>query len=189
MRVWGCLAGIGLFGHSLSLGTFQFTDLESTNQAGSRDRSSGYSPIHGFEFDFRQRMRADESGHLTMDFAYNFIAPVASISPGISVGMLDAFNETVDGKRTYVAFTFRELLQVGEKGANGDVTMGVQFGHLNSGFVGVSLPLSENFRLLTEHNGARISTGFELEAAKGIRARVVTQEGTLLFGLNLTHRF
>jgi hypothetical protein len=134
-------------------------------------------------------VRPSESGRGTFDFAYNLIAPVAALSPGISIGMLDALNETTDGRRTYFAITFRQLLDVGEKGANGEVTMGVQFGNINSGFVGASIPLSNNFRLLAEHNGARVSVGFELAVAKTLKARAFTQDGTLLMGLNLSHRF
>jgi hypothetical protein len=159
------------------------------NQGGSRDRLIGYSPLTGVEFDFRQRFRPNENGHGTFDLAYNFVSPVAALAPGISVGMLDGLNETIDGRRTYIAFTFRELLDVGEKGANGEVTMGVQFGHLNTGFVGVSLPLSSNLRFLVEHNGARISTGFDLSLQNRIHGRVITQDGLLMLGLNYSHRF
>lgn len=171
------------------MGTFQFSDMEAANQNGARDRYIGFAPLLGFEVDLRQRIRPGESGHGTFDLAYNFVAPVASLAPGISVGMLDALNETLDGRRTYIAFTFRELLDVGDKGANGEVTMGIQFGSSNTGFVGASIPLSNNFRLLAEHNGFRISAGFELAIAKTIRARAISQNGTLLFGLNLSHRF
>ncbi|MEI7984292.1 MAG: hypothetical protein WCI55_01590 [Armatimonadota bacterium] len=176
-------------GRSLKMGTFQISDLEGMNQSGSRDRYFAYAPLVGLEFGVRQRMRPNESGHATFDVAYNLVAPVAALSPGISVGVLDGLNETLDGRRTYVAFTFRELLDVGDKGANGEATMGIQFGHLNSGFVGVSLPLSNNLRFLVEHNGVRISTGFELAIDKSIRGRMITQDGTLLLGLNLSRRF
>ena len=202
MRAWLSIGilGVGAFafgdrlidvpiGRSLAMGTFLISDAEGANQSSSRDRYIGYSPLTGVEFDFRQRVRPGESGHTTFDISYNIISPVADLSPGISVGMLDGLNETLDGRRTYIAFTFRQLLDVGEKGANGEVTMGVQFGHLNTGFVGVSLPLSGNARFLVEHNGVRISTGFELAIAKTVRTRVITQEGTLLLGLNLSHRF
>ncbi|MEI8281227.1 MAG: hypothetical protein WCG75_02365 [Armatimonadota bacterium] len=202
MRVWAIFGGLSLgaiafgdrlidvpIGRSLSMGTFQISDMEGLNQGGSRDRMIGYSPLTGIEFNFRQRIRPNENGHGTFDFAYNFVSPVAALAPGISVGMLDGLNETVDGRRTYIAFTFRELLDVGEKGANGEVTMGVQFGHLNTGFVGVSLPLSSNLRFLVEHNGARISTGFDLSLQRRFHGRIITQDGVLMLGLNYSHRF
>jgi hypothetical protein len=176
-------------GRSLQMGTFQISDMEGMNQGSVHDRYVAYSPLHGFEFGIRQRTRPSETDKVTADFAYNIVAPVAALSPGISVGMLDALNATVDGRRTYVAVTFRELLDVGQKGSNGEATMGIQFGHINSGFVGVNLPLSNNFRFLVEHNGARISTGFELALDKKVKARIITQEGTLLMGLNLSRRF
>lgn len=176
-------------GRSLAMGTFLFSDLEGMNQGGSRDRYFAYAPLVGLEFGIRQRIRPFESGHTTFDFAYNFVAPVAGFSPGISVGVLDGLNETLDGRRTYLAVTFRELLDVGNKGANSELTMGVQFGQLNSGFVGVMLPLSNNFKFLVEHNGARISTGFEFAIDKSIRARAITQDGLFLLGLNLSRRF
>lgn len=202
MRGWITFVGIGVgavafgdrlidvpIGRSLRMGSFQISDMEGMNQGGAHDRYFAYAPLVGLEFAIRERSRPGESGHSTLDFSYNFVAPVAALSPGISVGILDGLNETLDGRRTYVAVTFRELLDVGDKGANGEVTMGVQFGRLNTGFVGVSLPLSINFRLMAEHNGARISAGFELGIDKSIHARVITQDGTLLLGLNLSHRF
>jgi hypothetical protein len=176
-------------GRSLAMGTFQLSDMEAMNQSGARDRYFAFAPFTGVELAYRERVRPSESGRGTFDFAYNLIAPVAALSPGISIGMLDALNETTDGRRTYFAITFRQLLDVGEKGANGEVTMGVQFGNINSGFVGASIPLSNNFRLLAEHNGARVSVGFELAVAKTLKARAFTQDGTLLMGLNLSHRF
>ncbi len=176
-------------GRSLTMGTFQYSDLEGMNRGGVYDRYLAYSPLIGFEFGARQRMRPSENGRMTFDMSYNLVSPVAALSPGISVGMLDALNETNDGRRTYLAVTFRELLDVGDKGANGEATLGIQFGHINSGFVGVSLPLSKNFKFLVEHNGARISTGFELGIDKSIRARMITQEGIFLLGLNLSRRF
>jgi hypothetical protein len=176
-------------GKSLAMGTVYFSDLEGMNQGGVHDRYFAFAPLIGLEFGVRQRVRPSESGHTTLDFAYNFVAPVASLSPGISVGMLDALNETIDGRRTYIALTFRELLDVGEKGANAETTIGVQFGQINSGFVGVTLPLSSNFKFLVEHNGARVSTGFELAIDKSVRARAITQDGLFLFGLNLSRRF
>lgn len=176
-------------GRSLLMGTFQISDLEGMNHGGVHDRYLAYSPLRGFEFGLRQRTRPKETDKLTFDVAYNIVAPVAGLSPGISVGMLDGLNQTIDGRRTYVAFTFRELLDVGQKGSNGEATMGVQFGHINSGFVGVNIPFSDNFRLLVEHNGARISTGFEYAVDKSVRARIISQEGLFLMGLNLSRRF
>ena len=202
MRGWVSLLVVGVcslaladriidvpIGRSLRMGTFQFSDMEGMNQSGTHDRYFAYAPLVGLEFDFRQRSRPGESGHTTLDMAYNFFAPVASLSPGISVGVLDALNETLDGRRTYVALTFRELLDIGDRGVNAEATLGVQFGSINTGFVGVSLPLSTNFRLLAEHNGFRISAGFELAFDKSVRLRAITQEGTFLLGLNLSRRF
>lgn len=202
MRGWIAIVGIGVgavafgdrvidvpIGRSLRMGTFQISDLEGMNQSGARDRYFAYAPLIGLEFAVRQRMRPGESGHTTVDFAYNFVAPVAGLSPGISVGVLDGLNETLDGRRAFIAVTFRELLDVGDKGANGEATLGLQFGSTNTAFVGVSLPLSNNLRFLAEHNGYRISTGFELAIDKSIKGRLFTQDGTLLLGLNLSHRF
>lgn len=202
MRGWSILFCLGLFstamadrlidiptGRALPKGMLQFSNLEAFNQNGSRDRYLAFAPLPSFEFAVRQRMRPGESGDATLDFAYNLLPPVASVTPGISVGVLDALDETLDGQRTYLAMTFRELLEVGERGAYGEVTLGVQFGSINTGFFGASLPMSQNFRLLAEHNGYRISAGFEYQIAQAIRVRAVTQEGTFLMGLNLSRRF
>ena len=202
MRFWGC-AVLLVFttaahadrlvntpvARSLPVGTFRYETLYGSNQPGVREQFIAFSPVLGLEFEARNRERNNETGKFTFDAAFNLIAPVATFSPGISIGVLDALGETIDGRRTYLAITFRELLDVGERSIGGDVTFGYQTGRLNTVFVGVNLPLSTRTRFIAEHNGARITAGFELRLNRMIAFKLYSQESYVLSGISLSTKF
>lgn len=168
---------------------YRFEHLGGLNVGRASESFLAFSAFNGVEVEARRRLRDNESGRLTFDLSYNVIGPVAGTSPGISVGILDTFNETRDGIRTYVAFTFRELLEVSDLGENGDFTFGFQTGDLDALFAGFSLPLSSRTKFITEWNGARLTTGFDYTPIKGLSARVFTQDNILLAGISFTRKF
>lgn len=202
MRIWAvCLGGfvVSACAHAdriinvptarnLPLGTVKFEYLNLANGTPSTSRYLAFTPIKGVEFELHNHTGAGQNGNLTTNFGYNFIAPVSSVSPGISVGVMDALNETAFGSRGYFALSFRELLNVGETGAHGEVTLGIQFGRKNSGFVGASIPFSKSFRLLADHNGYVLAAGLELQVHDWIKLRALTQESALYFGLAVSKR-
>jgi hypothetical protein len=102
---------------------------------------------------------ADSPRNATFDLGYNFISPMADTAPGISVGLLDAPNRTVDGRRIYLASTFRVVMQGYNSFVPAEITLGGTLGKKDSPFVGMMLPLRPNFRVLAEHDGYRINAG------------------------------
>jgi hypothetical protein len=176
-------------GRSLPFHVLRTETLFGLNERGSREQFMAFTLFSGVEVELRNRNRDDDRGNTTADFAYNLISPVASLSPGVSFGILDSANKSLDGSRGYMAITFREMFDIGQVGEAGDVTIGFQFGSLNSGFWGASLPISGRTRLLFEHNGARASAGIESNLYPGLNLRIFTQQETLLAGVSYSVRF
>lgn len=201
-RVWG-LVFVGLLSgqamadrlvnvptaRPLSKNAVRFEYLAGLNNTGAQEQFMAVSVLNGLEFELRRRIRPEENGRTTFDLGYNILSPVASTAPGISVGLLDGLDETVDGRRAFIALTFRELLEVGEVGENGDVTIGVQSGSMNSVFFGFSLPFSGRTRLIVEDNGARVTAGIETNFLKGLDAKLYVQDKLLLGGVSFSRRF
>lgn len=167
----------------------RYESLYGVNEIGTREQFLAVSPIRFVEIEFRNRQRLGENGRLTFDVSRNLTPAISGTAPGLSVGILDALNETLDGRRGYIALTFKELLEVSDTGEPGEVTIGFQSGSKDSAFLGISLPLSARTRFLTEHNGFRLTAGLESEVLKGFRARTFVQDRTLLMGLSYSIKF
>jgi len=142
-----------------------------------------------FELDLRDVSPSDSQQKGTFDFAYDFIAAIPNTSPGISFGVQDGANTTADGRRYYFATTFRNQVDVIGGGSDLYLTLGAQFGKLNSPFVGVSMPLSPQFALLAEHSGYRLSAGFEIRPVKPVALRLVQRGSKPMLSLSVAARF
>jgi hypothetical protein len=202
VKKWCCVAIVGLstssfadrivnvpIGRSLSFGSLRYEQIDGLNERGTREQFLAISPIKLFEIEFRNRYRTYEDSNFTFDIARNLAPAITSTSPGISIGVLDTLNQTSDGRRGFIALTFKELLEVSDEGEPGELTLGWQVGSKNSGFVGTTLSLSPRTRLFAEHNGFRLTAGFDSEIAKGVRARIMTQDNLLLGGISLVKKF
>ena len=173
----------------LSKNSIRFEYLGGLNNSSAEEQFLAFSFLNGFEIEARRRIRPEENGRTTFDFGYNVLSPVASTAPGIALGVLDGLGETIDGRRAYIALTFRELLEVGEVGENGDLTLGYQTGSLSGLFIGISLPFSGRTRMIVEHNGARLTSGFETNLAKGLDVKLFVQNQLLLGGISFSRKF
>lgn len=126
----------------------------------------------------------------SFDVAYNQSAPITDLTPGISVGLLDALNETELGRRLFGAITFRVGLQGDTvNDVPLEVTIGAATNVRHPIFVGVLLPFSPSYRILAEHDGERITAGFEFRPGPGVVARALFRRDRTLVSLSLTHRF
>lgn len=114
----------------------------------------------------------------TVDLAYNYVAPIVDITPGLSAGVLDAANRTADGRRGFGAITFRS-----SKSSDGvsflasETTLGFTAGRHGAPFVGVMIPYSESFRLLAEHDGWHLNAGVEVRPIQNTAFRWVVRDG------------
>jgi hypothetical protein len=127
----------------------------------------------------------------TLDLTFNVNAPLAGFAPGISLGILDALDETSDGIRAYAAVSILDNLDTGPFSGNASVetTVGVTVGRTSHAFVGASLPFSERFRLMAEHDGTKISTGAEYKLNQGPYFRLVFRPNQTLLSVGMTAKF
>lgn len=126
----------------------------------------------------------------TLDFAYNFMVPIVDTVPGVSVGLRDVFDRTGEGRFGYLALTQRIGLDGDYNSSTPmEVTLGAKFGRRSSPFVGVSLPLTWQFRALAEHDGRFLRAGFEYRASPNFALRWATEEQGPTWSLRWTARF
>lgn len=125
----------------------------------------------------------------TFDLSYNYIAPIQGISPGISFGVQDAVDHSSDGRRFFGVITYREPYNTLDGEYPADITLGIFAGKHWSPFVGVSIPFSKAFHFLAEHNGNRVSAGFEFRPASWINLRSQEVGRHSEIGVQLTSHF
>ena len=131
-----------------------------------------------------------EKRYTALNLDFNLNAPIAGIAPGISFGVLDATDQSPDGRRGYIAISF----QSGDSGSfvgtsAVEATIGGFFGKQSTAFVGLSLPASDQFRLLAEDDGKRVSAGAELRTGNGPYFRLVFREDQTLLSVGMTSHF
>ena len=154
----------------------------------SADTFIGFGLNEIFDCELRDsRLSGDNS--TTFDASANLVAPILGVSPGISVGVVDALNRTSDGRRAYVAITFREYLETATNDYATETTIGMQYGSLTTPFVAMSIPVSKNFRFLAEHNGFRLTGGFEIKPFPSIGIKLLAQERGVLGSVSWTAKF
>lgn len=156
---------------------------------GAFEQYLGIGVGKSFELDLRGVQEQGERQIGTFDFAYDFIAAIPGVSPGISFGVQDAQDRTDEGRRFYAVTTFREPLQAINESVKSDITVGIQFGRLASPFVGFELPFSREVFLVAEHSGYRISAGLELRPAQNVIFRYVERGTQPVISLSLSSRF
>ncbi len=127
---------------------------------------------------------------LGVDLSYNFLPPITDTSPGISLGVRDALDQTADRRRAFVAATFRiDASAQYNNDTPAECTLGFFFLHQSSPFVGFMLPVADNFHFLVEHNGYRLSAGAEIFPIQSLGLRWTVQDQTSRLGLQYQGRF
>lgn len=171
---------------------FRTVRYELLSQAGSSQVVEHYLGLgigKSFELELRTQRWASASTVGTFDVGYNFVAPVPDLTPGIAFGVQDAPDTTSDRRRFYFATTFRPTFSTANGDVAADITLGVYAGHQSSAFVGVGIPFSREVRLIAEHNGYRMTVGFEVRPHRSGALRVLVRERATLLGFSLMHRF
>ncbi len=172
----------------LTYGSYRLEHLFDQSGSGHSQEYLGYGI--GVSFDM-----AVTSGDLTglddlsFDFAFHVLDPIVDFAPGFSVGVVDALDRTHDGRRAYVATTYRSGLD-GPFNAftPAEATLGMFFGSRNAMFTGVQLPFSDALRLLVEHDANRLSAGIEVRPFKGWSVRWVQREDRQIWSLGIRAR-
>jgi len=127
---------------------------------------------------------------LGINLSYNYIAPITDISPGISFGFQDVTNNTVDGRSLYLAVTYH-FGNIGELNQNQPTIFTLGLSSRENGFVffNFALPLSDQFRILGEHDSFRITAGVEFRPIEDASLRFLFRDGSPMVGMSFSRRF
>lgn len=142
-----------------------------------------------FEAGFRTQRLGFARSVATFDVSYNYVVPLQSFAPGISVGLLDGANSTPDGRRVYLATTFDAGGGASTLDAGVRTTLGLQVGRRASAFVGVDIPIASRVSLLAEHDGFRVNAGIEVRPAPSVRLRWMQLDRKPALSLSLSQKF
>lgn len=146
----------------------------------------------GESWDFEATLDSARDGKSrgTFDLSYNYIPAFPDASPGISVGVRDALDATLDGSGVYAAATFR-YGQFGEKNGEtpAEVTIGAGAGAFRGPFTAAMLPVTNSFRLLAEHDSRRFVGGLELRPFRDLRVRWIHTRDFSCVSVGWTYRF
>ncbi len=170
---------------------FDSLKLDSFFDMRSWDRFVGFGVTADFDIDYHGEQIDHGPMRDTFDFSYNYLAPIVDQSPGLSAGVQDLLNRTRNGRRFYVATTWRQASDtIGNGTLSLELTIGVAQGSRTLPFVGVAIPFAESLRLLTEHDGYRLASGIEVRALRGaLAAKIIERDQDVLIGASLTLRF
>lgn len=133
----------------------------------------------------------DEKNYTQLNLDFNLNAPIPGLAPGISFGVLDASDQSPDGRRGYMAISFQDNGGAGILSGTAAVetTLGVAVGRTTKVFIGASLPVNERFRFMVEDDGTRVNTGAEFKTGFGPYFRVVFREDHALLSAGSTTHF
>jgi len=178
-------------GRKIPFMDIKFDSFADLSAAKNWDRFVGIGVSPEIELDYHGERFAGGPMKDTFNASYNYVPPITNQSPGLSIGVQDILNRTREGRRYFIAATWRESVDnVGSGNLPMDVTIGVSQGARALPMVGVNLPVSERFRLLVEHDGFRLAAGLEYRALKNaFGARVIVRDQSVMVGANLTLRF
>ena len=131
-----------------------------------------------------------EKNFTQLNLDFNLNAPLPGLAPGVSFGVLDATDQSSQGRRGYMAISFQDNGGAGPLSGTTAVetTFGVSVGRSTHIFIGASLPINQQFRLMVEDDGSQVSTGAEYKTRFGPYFRLVFREDQKLLSVgSLTH--
>jgi len=177
-------------GNKLRFGQVRTEFMWSTRD---RDHVQGFLGAgigHSFDAELLYENLSPNAQIGSFNFAYNYVVPVTDLTPGLSVGVRDALNKTRDGRSIYVATTFR-IAPDGLYNENSppELTLGFGTESLRGLFVGASLPFTDHFRLLAEHDSFRMTAGFEMKPLPGLALRMLYRQDETLLSVAYSVRF
>lgn len=128
---------------------------------------------------------------LSFDLAYNLSEPLVGLAPGFSLGIRDALDETEEGRSFFLSGTFAEGgLGLYNQNAPVDATIGFLVDRKRTRpFVGVSVPFTDRFLLVAEHDSRRPIGGLELRPFAGASVRWLHQPEKSMWQIGFQQRF
>jgi hypothetical protein len=178
-------------GGKIPYGTVRGEYMFEPSRTGSFYGFFGFGLTTFFDAEVVSDQLQGEEHFTSLDIAFNLNAPLSGLAPGISVGMLDAADQSPQGRRFYAAVSIQDSGSSGPFSGNAAVetTIGIETGTTLRGFVGVSLPVSEKLRFLAEVHNGLISAGAELKTEKGPFFRLVFRSTQTLLSVGSSVHF
>lgn len=132
----------------------------------------GFGILKLADLEITEEKRHGQDSQVSFDLSFNYNKPFPDISPGLSIGVQDALDRTVDGRGFYVAMTYQfNNFDAANAETPSELTIGGGTGRYRGAFVGAKLPFTNAVRLVAEHDSMRITAGLELEIPRsGFRA-------------------
>ena len=169
-------------------GTFRYEGAFGISDRSVQRESLLWAVDKTFEIEGR-RFRSAGRDDTTFDVYATLLSPFKGYAPGIAVGVRDVLGDTNDGRRGWVAVTFREAFQVGEFERGFDFTIGGFVGARGSALFALSIPLGPDLRLMAENDGIRLSAGFQYSPIRNLELRLFTEDRTALGSFRYSLRF
>jgi hypothetical protein len=176
-------------GRKIPFGVVQLEYAGDVRNSGAFESYFGVGASPEIELEVRYRQMASGKRTAGVSVGYNLITQIPDLSPGITVGLQDVGNAGIDGRRVYLAFTNRMSVTAFDGDQYADLTFGIAVDDRVKPMLGFTLPLASSFRLLTEHDGRKLSAGVEIRPARTLCARYFVSGSDNFLSLGFTHRF
>lgn len=126
----------------------------------------------------------------SLNLSYQFVPCIADAAPGISFGVQDLMDRTIERRMFYTAFTYRFGMD-GQYNSNTplELSLGFGVGRRNGVFVGAMIPFTWQFRLLADHNIQGVSAGLEYFPLHNASVRWIFRDGQSQLGIRWTTRW
>lgn len=176
-------------GRKLPFGSVRWETIFETQPHGDSETYFDFGIGKSFEATYRSQQLPGTQKKTALDLSFNILSAIPDLAPGLAVGLQDIENSTLDGRRLYVALTNRPILSTVNGEVPADITLGGYISGHSSFFVGIALPFSQEFRLVVEHNGYRLTSGFELRPLPNVAFRWLIRDRQTLLSASLQARF
>ncbi|MEM4408310.1 MAG: hypothetical protein QXI19_06165 [Candidatus Caldarchaeum sp.] len=172
--------------------------MSQTDSSRERFAIIGVGAIRNWEINGMLKSSQSQFKTFSLNIQHSIVQPYPDLFPGISIGILDLFNETKEGMSLYVAGTWQTNIYTDwATDERGSITIGTGTKRFRGAFVSLYLPIYRRVSLLGEHDSRDLLVGFEFVPIKNtdsskdlwIGLRVVfSNDGTSL-GFQLRRSF
>jgi hypothetical protein len=150
----------------------------------------GYGLTQNFEIEISGESFDSDKITPGLNMSYNYLSPITDIAPGISFGVLDVTNQTRGEIAAYAAISYY-FGNWGDLNQNVPTILTVGGWSRDGGgvFYSVSLPFSQEFRLIGEADRNSVTAGVEIVPFQGASLKYLFREGDPTVGFSFQRRF
>lgn len=178
-------------GDRLFAGEVRAQSFFEDGSIGKRRSYLGVGILKLADLELTEEKLIGQDASYSFDFSLNYAKPFPDISPGISLGIQDALDRTVDGRGVYLAVTYQfNNFEASNSETPSELTFGGGTGRFRGLFVGVKLPFTNEVRLVAEHDSQRITSGIEIALPRsGVRVLAAVRNQEYFLSGSLSVRF